>query len=400
MNCRRAARSTGAPPPSFEAVQSKLSRVVCRHEQLKVSFDELRSQIGTGLLEAEDVFVSLAVQLMKLVGLKTAEMAEERRFSTIVTSFDCSQSQPEVDYMKKAIKAGNELMERQKLQLVQLITLLKNIEAQVNSSQKSIFQDLANHQACIRKLFLKASSYVSSVHQSGRSNDLSRTMLLILKATFDQVGAAFGSVEVGIDDLIKELSDKMCNPMVQYANGLKVEIQRGTSSCLLEVVKEMHEAMQARRYELDEARNQTWLAEQSRIEAVSRLMKSEETAKKLTISLGLLIEDTIGLYEKEKSSRVGQDQAKDDSLMWELLRQKRKSLSDSPLGPNELLGIGTSGKKLPSKRVIPLLTHRPPKRSQLKGLDLESSSINSRMLLGSSPSTTTQKVLCGKRITP
>lgn len=39
------------------------------------------------------MFVSLATQLMKLVGLKTAEMAEERRFSTIITSFDCSQSQ-------------------------------------------------------------------------------------------------------------------------------------------------------------------------------------------------------------------------------------------------------------------------------------------------------------------
>ena len=39
------------------------------------------------------MFVSLALQLMKLVGLKTTEMAEERRFSTIVSSFDSSQPQ-------------------------------------------------------------------------------------------------------------------------------------------------------------------------------------------------------------------------------------------------------------------------------------------------------------------
>lgn len=194
--------------------------------------------------------------------------------------------------MNKAMTAGNELMERQNLQLMQLISLLKKIEAQVNSSQKSIFQNLADHQAFMTKFFLKAFTYVSSIHQSGQCNDLSRMMLKILKATFDQVGAALGSVEVGIDDLICELADKMCNPMVEYVNGLKVEMKTGTCSCLLEVVKEMHEAMQFRTLELEEARKQARLAEQSRIEALSRLEKSEETARKLTVSLGLLTEDT------------------------------------------------------------------------------------------------------------
>lgn len=191
-------------------------------------------------------------------------------------------------------------MKRQKLQLNQLISLLKKIEAQVNSSQKSIFQDLANQQAFIRKLFVKASSYVSSVNQSNRSNELSPTMLKILKVTFDQVGAALGSVEVGIGDLIAELAEKMCNPMVQFANGLKVEMETGTCSCLLEIVKEMHATMQIGRLELEEARNQTRLAEQNRIEALSRLAKSEETAKLLTTSLRLLTEDTTGLEEETK----------------------------------------------------------------------------------------------------
>lgn len=200
--------------------------------------------------------------------------------------------------MKKAMKAGNELMERQRLQLTQLISLLQKIEAQVKSSQQSIFEDLANHQAFIKELFIKASTVVSSVHQSGGSNDLSQVMLKILKSTFAQVGAALGSVEVGVEDLITGLADKMCNPMVQYVHGLKLEMQKGTHSCLLEVVKEMHETMQVRRLELEEARNHTRLAEQGRIEALSRLTQSEETAKKLTMSLRLLTDDTTGREEE------------------------------------------------------------------------------------------------------
>ncbi|KAK6153863.1 hypothetical protein DH2020_013502 [Rehmannia glutinosa] len=393
MNRRNRPRCHGAPPPSVEAVQLKLWRIVSRHEQLKIAFHQLHSQIRTGLLEihimvfrkAEDVFASLAIPLTKLVGLKTVEMAAEGRFSTIVTSIDSSHSQylyqhenmlmiyvrvnvpvpktlkpfpDEENYMNRAMTAGNELMERQKLQLMQLISLLKKIEAQVNSSQKSIFQNLSEHQAVIKKFFLKAFTYVSAIHQSDKSNDdLTYMMLKILKATFEQVGVALGSVEVGIDDLIRELAEKMCNPMVEYVNGLKVEVKTGTCSRLLEVVKEMDGAMKVRKFELDEARKQARIAEQSRIEALSKLKKSEETAKKMTVSLGLLIEDTKESEENLAQNKIlstKEDQAKDENLLWELLRKKRKCrVPDSPLGPKELLGIETCNKKLNSTRVIP-----------------------------------------------
>ncbi|KAL8472013.1 hypothetical protein ACS0TY_029301 [Phlomoides rotata] len=387
MNNRSSRRSYAAPPPSIGAVQSKLLRIVCSHEQLKVSFHQLNSQIRTGLLEAEDVFVSLALQLMNLVGLKTDEMAADRRFTTIFTSVDRSHSQEE-NYMNKAMQAANELIERQKLQLMQLITVLRKIEAQVNSSQNSINQNLADHQAFMKKFFLKAFSYVYTIHHSGQSNDLSRVMLKILKATFDHVGAALGSVEAGIDDLIYELADKMCSPMVEYVKGLKVEMKNGTSSCLLEVVKEMHEAMQVRVLELEEARYEARLAQESRVEVLSRLMKSEETAKKLTISLRYLTEDNTGPVKnstQEKSSSMKEDKAKDDNLLWELLQKKRKSFSDSP-----------------SKKNIPSITRTPITHSQSKRPHLQSSSINSRMLLCSSPSpsATTHKPIRGKLATP
>ncbi|XP_042058751.1 uncharacterized protein LOC121803114 [Salvia splendens] len=365
MNRRRATSSTGAPSPSLKDAQSKLLRIVCHHEQLKVSFEQLRSQIGAGLLEAEDVFVSLALQLMKLVGLKTTEMAEERKFSMIVSSFDTSQPQPE-DYMEKAMKAGNELMERQKLQIIHIISILHNIEDQVNSSRKSIVQDLAECQSFISKLFRKASLVVSSAHQSGRSNDLAQVTQKVLKYTFNQVGVALGSVEVGVEGMITGLADKMCNPMCQYVRGLKAEMKTGACSCLLETVKEMHEVMQVRRLELEEAKSQTRYAEQSRIEALSMLTQSEETSKKLMMSLRLLSDDRTEL--EQEAVKVREDQAKDDCLMWDLLRQKSQSPSDSPLGPNVLQGTGTSSSRLPSKRVNSMLipSCRAPKRSQIK----------------------------------
>lgn len=72
------------PEPEPESLKLKMRSMVARHEQMKRAFTELKSQISIGLLEAEDVFASLAIPLMKLVGLKTMEMANEGRFTTII----------------------------------------------------------------------------------------------------------------------------------------------------------------------------------------------------------------------------------------------------------------------------------------------------------------------------
>ena len=65
-------------------LKTKLRSIVARQEQMKSAFTELKSQINIGLRQAEDVFASLAIPLMKLVGLKTTEMAEDGRFTTII----------------------------------------------------------------------------------------------------------------------------------------------------------------------------------------------------------------------------------------------------------------------------------------------------------------------------
>ncbi|XP_051152589.1 uncharacterized protein LOC127266391 isoform X2 [Andrographis paniculata] len=345
---------------------------------------------------------------MKLVGLKTVEMAREGRFNTVVTSVDRSHSHEDSNYMTKAMAAGNELMERQKLRLTQLISLLKKIESQVNSSQNSIFQNLANHQAFMKKFFMKTFSYVSAVHQSGQSNDLSNMMLKILKATSDQVGIAIRSVEVGVDNLVCELAEKMCNPMAEYVNGLKIEVKTGISLRLLEIAKEMDEAIKIGQLELEVARNQARLAEQSRLEALIKLQKAEETAKKLTISLGLLIEDAPESQENPTQQEplhpsTKEDQtAKDDNLLWNLLRNERKFQEpNNYLETNEPSGMETRSKRLKLAKLVPSHSNTSVITISRKLLcsssataqktNTKSQPINSRKMLCSSSPTTARK---------
>ncbi|KAL2539396.1 hypothetical protein Adt_00374 [Abeliophyllum distichum] len=434
MNGRRPRSHSDSPPPITDH-RLKILRIFYRHEQLKFAFNQLNSQIKDSLREAEDVFASLALPLMKLVGLKTVEMAEEGRFNTIFTDTNRSHSQgcwrselgiealsrsvsaiqksdnwannlEEESYRDRATTAGKELREKQKLQLMQLVHLLKQIEIQVNSSENDILQTLYDHQASIKRFFLKAFTHVSAIHQSRRDNGMSIMMLKLLKYSFDHVEAALGSVEVGVGNLTRELAEKMCNPMVEYVHALKGELTTGTCTRLLTVVEEMDGAMRVRRLELQEARNRATLAEKSRLELLRKLKESEEMVRKLRTHDGFLLEANEKPKEnliqqkfyfppppRPKALAVVKDQAKDDKLIWELLRNKRKhQIPDSPLGPKQLLGIGANDKNLKSTSTNSSSRCIAVTRSQTKG--------HSRLLLGSSPSANTQKVLSRKRVTP
>nr|GEW01000.1 cingulin like [Tanacetum cinerariifolium] len=70
MTYHRSSRSQNLQQssPSMAKLRLKLAQVASRHDQLKLSFNNLKSQIETGLFEAEDVLCSLAVPLVKIVG--------------------------------------------------------------------------------------------------------------------------------------------------------------------------------------------------------------------------------------------------------------------------------------------------------------------------------------------
>ncbi|KAL6329215.1 hypothetical protein AAG906_014825 [Vitis piasezkii] len=68
--------------------RSKLKRIVSHHQAMKSPFLQFKYQIQMSMLQAEEVFASLSIPLMRFVGLKTTEMAENGRFITILTKVD------------------------------------------------------------------------------------------------------------------------------------------------------------------------------------------------------------------------------------------------------------------------------------------------------------------------
>lgn len=194
------------------------------------------------------------------------------------------------DYTAKATMAGKELIQKQRLQLAELIHLLRQIEGQVNSSQNNLSQTISDHQVSIHKFFQRTITYVSAIHQSSQSNGAFLITLKLLKATYDHMRAVLGSVEDGVDDLMNDLAERMCNPMVQYVKGLKAEMTTGSCPRLLAMVEEMGGAMRDGRLELEEARKKVRVEEARKIEALSKLKESEENVRKMKEHLGFYLE--------------------------------------------------------------------------------------------------------------
>uniref|UniRef100_A0A5B7BBA1 Myb-like domain-containing protein n=1 Tax=Davidia involucrata TaxID=16924 RepID=A0A5B7BBA1_DAVIN len=311
----------------------------------------------------------------------------------------------EDSYTVKATMEGKELIQKQKLQLIQLVHLLRQIETQVNSSQNDILQTLADHRASIHKFFQRATAYISAIHHSGQNHGTFLiTVLKLLQAIFNHVGVALESVEGGVEDLMHELAEQMCNPMVEYVKGLKTEMTSGTCPRLLAIVEEMGGAMRDGRLELEEARKKVRIAEEKKLEALNRLKESEERGRRMKEYLGLFLEAKKGSMEHSalhKLLGMGEDQAKDEKLLWELLKKKRKSqISDSPLGTKELTRLGPNNKHFKSTGVRASISHRSIASNCSRGLSPQTPCLDYWLPLGSSPSVATHQVLSCKRVTP
>ncbi|XP_071696188.1 uncharacterized protein [Rutidosis leptorrhynchoides] len=402
-------------------LQSKLSQIISNHDQLKISFHHLKSQIKLGLVEAEDVFSSLAVPLMKLVGLKSNEMAEQGRSSTFFMKIgsddqgecedmagvgvcesmstsdrECNMRRLEEDYTSKAIMAGNELIHKQKLQLVQLVQLLKQVESCVNSSQKSMFHTIDKHKDHIHTFVQKAVTYISVVQQPSHDGHAFNITLKLLKAIYDHVCEVLCSVEAGVDNLVNDLAEQMCKPMIDYVKSFKIEVTAGTCPRLLGALEDMKVVARDGRVELEQARKKVKLAEERKLEALSMMKESEEKIKKMRQYLDHYINDkkeSTGPYNRNKLLAPQENQSKDEKLLWELLKKKQTCQQpESPLGPQELVPIRSSTKRQKPTTGKPTIIHRPTTRAY--------GSLKTRALipLGSSPSVATTQVLSQKRV--
>ncbi|MCL7048846.1 hypothetical protein MKW94_010595 [Papaver nudicaule] len=354
--------------PLLVDLRTKMLKIVHRHRQLKTSFQNLKSEIKTGLLDAEDVFHSLSIPLMKLVGLKTEEMAEEGRSSTFY-SLDSSKPpfpseerdqkfslKEEENYSERVRKAGKELMEKQRVQLQRLIYLLRKIEIHVNTRQDDILENLNHHAHSIHSIFQKSASYLTNVHRIDRANNNHREtaalismVLKLLKGIFEQMNLVTGSVGDGVKDLIRELAEHMCYPMVDYVQEIKAEIATGgTLKKLIDVVGEMERVMLDGRLKLEEARKVARIEQAGKFEALRRLKESEEKRLALNEWFGILSKakenskEPLLLQHKVVASE--EDQIVDESIR-SLLKTASKNGNNkvqskfptSPWGTAELL---------------------------------------------------------------
>ncbi|KAI3688628.1 hypothetical protein L2E82_46336 [Cichorium intybus] len=421
MTCHRS-RSRDLPPsPSMAKLRSKLSRIVSRHDQLKLSFSHLKSQIKIGLLEAEDVFSSLAVPLMKLVGLKSAEMADEGRSSTILmkislhaqvmyltvvlgtredmirvdthktlstaeTENSIHRLELEEDYTNSVMMAGKEMIQTQKSQLVELLQILKQVESCVNSSQKSMFQTIYDHKDSIETFIQKAASYVSVIQESSHDDRACTITLKLLKAIHEHVCAVLSSVGGGVENLVKILSEQMGRPMMEYVKSFKTEMTEGTCHRLLIALEDMREVARDRRVELAQAREKVRAAEERTLQALRKLRESEERMKKINER-----QESTRHYPGHKllPPHDDQSQTKDEKLLWELLKMKRACQQPrSPFGAQELIPVGTSSKH--HKSTIKNISKSTPSYTKSKA--------HSLLPLGASPSVPTKQPLPRKHL--
>ncbi|KAI3932304.1 hypothetical protein MKW98_025024 [Papaver atlanticum] len=365
--------------PLMADLRAKMLKIVHHQRQLKTSFRNLKTQIKTGLLDAEDVFTSLSIPLMKLVGLKTEEMAEEGRSSTFYMESDSDQFNfqhpskspflaeerdqvEEESYTERVRKARREAMEKQRAQLQKLVYLLRKIEIHVNTRQDDILETLNHHSNSIHRTFQKSASYLANVHRIDQTNNnqLIVTVLRLLKGIFEQMNLVTRSVEDSVKDLIHELAEQMCIPMVDYVQEIKAEMAAGgTWKKLIDVVGEMDRVILDGRLKLEEAKKEAKIEQAKKFEALSRLKESEEKRLALNELFGFLLKAKENSKEpvflQHQLAALEESQVVDESIRSQLktaLKNSNKKVQPkfptSPWGTAELLKFvpAAPGKKL------------------------------------------------------
>ncbi|XP_013622793.1 PREDICTED: uncharacterized protein LOC106328816 isoform X2 [Brassica oleracea var. oleracea] len=361
-------------------LRDKLATLVDRNEKVKTAYHQLQSQIASGLAEAGEVFESLAIPLMKLVGLKTSEMESEGRHSTFIFNTiilfihqerhhmdDTAQNgarsddlnnqirrSKEENYAAKVDSARKEIVHNHKGQLRQLVHMLRQIETQVNSHRGDIVQMLDDGRNSFQEFIQKSLYYLSSVHS--RNDDTFPATVKLLRILFNNINELLGSVDTGVTDLMQALSKNMCNPMSKYVGNLAADVKVGPCVQLMKVVNEMERANADTRRELEDARERIRLAEERKMEALSRLKKAEDQVQRMTSSARFLLPSSQEKQEEHSvnGKRICTEGSREseEKLLWNLLSKRRKHQEpESPMGPKELIRqAGTKHKPLVQSR--------------------------------------------------
>ncbi|XP_052620102.1 uncharacterized protein LOC111906410 isoform X2 [Lactuca sativa] len=294
----------------------------------------------------------------------------------------------EEDYTNSVMTAGKEIIQKQKLQLTQLLQLLKQVESCVNSSQKSMFQTIDDHKDNINTFIKKAANYISAIQQSSHDGRAFTITLKLLKAIYEHVCAVLSSIEGGVDNLVNKLTEQMGKPMIEYVKSFKAEMTTGTCHRLLVALEDMREVARDRRVELAQARKKVRTAEERTLQALSKLRESEERMKRMR-QINKRHESSRH-YPMHKLLAQQNEQTKDDKLLWELLKMKQKCQQpESPFGAQELHPVGINTKHHRKSTMVnnPSITSTSTQsytKSKVLPISLE-------LGLGGSPSVTTKQ---------
>ncbi|KAF8051872.1 hypothetical protein N665_1658s0008 [Sinapis alba] len=368
---------------------------------------------------------------MKLVGLKTSEMEREGRLSTFIFNtvrvtqstsrvpnqclqnfqiilcihqeryhMDNNTAQNEVrsgdlnnqtrrskeeNYAAKVESARKEILHNHKGQLRQLVHMLRHIETQVNSHQEDIAQMLDDRRNSFQEFIQKSLNYLRSVHS--QNDDTFPATVKLLRILFYNINELLGSVDSGVTDLMHALAKNMCDPMSKYVGNLAAEVKLGPCVQLMNVVNEMERANANTRRELEEARGRIRLAEETKMEALSRLKKAEDQVQRMAANTAKFL---LPASQKKQAAhsingkRIGIEASREDEekLLWNLLSKRRKHQEpESPMGPKGLIRQADTKQK-------PLLDSRRMTRSQTR-LGSQKARPDGLIPLGVSPSVRT-----------
>ncbi|KMZ75004.1 hypothetical protein ZOSMA_11G00250 [Zostera marina] len=285
----------------------KFRQIVQRNENCKIAFCNLKSEIRIGLIEAREVFESLSIPLMKLIGAKEGEMSDEGRSSSVVfvppdildgnrlrnatfsasnrntdhqksddlsrrnesfSNFDQHQKRSNDDELSNAttrlLSVCEELKESQDHHIRRVINLLRTTEFHVKTRHNSILETLEAHNASLRRFLQKSTNFFSThPHTSPSTSNLTSR---IFRAVYEHSVSSLDAVSGDIEGLLECLTEKMCTPMVAYVKKLRED---------MESIQEMEATLATAMMEVERVKKRARIADEEKAEAF-RLYKEYE----------------------------------------------------------------------------------------------------------------------------
>ncbi|KAI5067462.1 hypothetical protein GOP47_0017990 [Adiantum capillus-veneris] len=264
----------GIPAPQNGCYQSSRfmeAKLCSAWQQLAASkecFHTLKQDLLKGMAEANDIFNSMSIPLVRLVGLKMQQLAEQGRQTSVCLSPPlqseilqaysppalcsdnrkrrCSEawqsalSIPEDNLTVQAAHHVEEFSQLQKQQLRQLVGVVKMVEKLVRSQEETITEKFQDSESYLVNLQQSSLVNFKNLHQQVmdmRQQDshlayrlrvaeqsyqaLMSLAVKIQESGIDKVRKNLLNVKIEVEGMVNELASSMCKPVVSFLKELR-----------------------------------------------------------------------------------------------------------------------------------------------------------------------------------